>query len=205
MGQLRVRFFSRGNEVGQNQNVENTEFDKEALVQNLKRTYNIQKINEIEFEGENFYIDIDLDEIKEQKIDWESKEYPNAEVKGKVLELIYYQDVNQKLKRISDEIGRCRFEDRHLIDIKGKEAVRILNNMKEEPKYLPHLQTSPQIDADKIDYTVEQKEVRLLNDIKLSASKKRKREALNEAIHQLQHEIKGFTMFLDDIPVNHKS
>jgi hypothetical protein len=206
MGQLNVRFFPKGKELGQIPNEENNiKFDKEALMQGLKNKYNIYKMNEIEFEGEDFYIDIDLDNVQAQSIDWEALDYPNDEIKGKVLEIVYYQYINQKLKRISDEIGMCRFEDRHLIYTKGQETIRILNNTKEESNYLPYISTNPKICANRINYTVNQKEVRKLNSMKPSASRKRKQQALNEAIRILQHEIKGFTMFLDDIQVNHKS
>ena len=124
MGQLNVRFFSKGKELGQIPNEENDlEFDKEALMQGLKNKYNIYKMNEIEFEGEDFYIDIDLDQIQNQSIDWEAQDYPNNEVKGKVLEIVYYQDINRKLKKIIDEIGGCKIEDSHIIEKKGREAL----------------------------------------------------------------------------------
>lgn len=203
MGQLKIRFYSKGSEIGKTSYPEeDVSMEEIGLLQHLEEKYNINKMKEIEFEGKDFYIDINLDEIQNGFIDWEKKDYPNGEIKGKVLEIVYYQDILNRLKQIEQEINGVNIDNSYKLESLTRKAIKILNEEMKEPNYLPNTIAFQEMTIKYLENTL-RKEVGLLNEIiKTGKSDKQKKKVLNDAQNKLIDDIRQFTFHLKNLKTN---
>ncbi|GGK89657.1 hypothetical protein ACD591_08035 [Rufibacter glacialis] len=196
MGNLKLRFLSNGQNIAEPPHISN----KVGQMQSLQRRYGTNKIEELEVEGDDFVLEIDTD-ILERDIEWEKLIYPNEIIKGKVLELIYYKEVSDKLSKILSEITSTYFDDRYNLARLGNEAIKIIENTKES-KFFADLQLNKEDAIDDISHTLN-KEVDILTTfIKQKDSQKRKNESLSEAKSYLSTNIYSFKLTLEHIEVN---
>jgi len=198
MGKLNIRFFFEGTEVG----TIYTDEMKLAPMYYYKGHFNMKKMEEIEFEGENFNLDFDLNELK-NTTNWEELKYPNEQVKGKVLEIVYYSEIKNVINKLLEKIHRCRFEDRYELGKLGQQAIEIINKTKPN-LFLKNQNLFAGDTVGNIKYTLD-KEVEMLNETKFTASKKRKQEVLDDAKKHLTDDIKRFSFHLDQFEVNDKN
>jgi|GEM_PF-7084847 hypothetical protein len=97
------------------------------LIQHLKHIYNVPKLNEIEIEGEDQLIKIDIAEIKEDvDVDLESINFPDDFVKGKMLEIKYYRKISDELIQIEQAIACCTIEDLKKVLTLASNAIQLI-------------------------------------------------------------------------------
>jgi hypothetical protein len=149
------------------------------------------KMKDIEFEGENFNLDFEINQLRDG-IHWEELNYPNEQVKQTVLEIVYYAEIENMIKELLKEI-EASYTGYELNKL-GTKAIKIIGEIK--PVFFLKNHNFFIIDTiNSIRYTLN-REVRILNETKLSSSKARKQEVLNDARNHL---IKDITLFLNRI------
>ncbi len=197
MGKLNIRFFIEGIEFG-------TAYIDEMKLGPMyyyKGIYNMANMEKLEFEGEDFNFDIYLNE-PQNGIDWEKQTYPNELVKGKVLEIVYFADIANQIKKLLENITNCRFENKYDLSGFARQAMQLIQ--KSEPsKYFADLKSYNVNNFASIEHTLG-KEVQNLNETKESASRSRKQDALSEAKSYLKSDINEFLSPLQRYEVNDK-
>jgi len=195
MGKFKVRFLHNGVEIGEPPYIMN----KVGKMQHFQSTYGTSKMSEIEFEGDDFTMDFEIDALNDT-IDWDNQNYPNESVKGKVKEIAYYRDISNKIRVIEGKIQSCRFDDSYKLTSLGKEVVDIINNTK-EPEHLLDMHLY-KIDAiGNIHYTLD-KEVKMISYVKWNASKKKKDDVMDRAIRRLLQDVSMFRTHVEYFKVN---
>jgi|GEM_PF-4581306 len=179
MGNLIVRFFHEGKNVGEHPHVES----KLGTWSFLMRKYGIERIQKLEFDGNDYNIDFEIDKIQNQEIDWNEIEYPNDEIKQKVLELTYFQGAYNKLDELKSRINQCKFDDRRDLSRMADEAISIFLSIKESNFFDLHLDKNKALQN--IEQTKREEINSLITYVKNGDSKVRKEKALRDAIYRL--------------------
>ena len=120
MGTFTVRFLSQGKDI----NMEHWNRDWEHAY-DLAARYNIQEINKLKFEGENFTLDFDISQLKEE-IHWEAASYPSEKVKLATIAIVSFEPIRRKLTVVKEKIQHCQFESRSKLDTLGWETLAII-------------------------------------------------------------------------------
>lgn len=196
MGHLKINFTSEGKNVAEPPLIHG----KVAKLQLLQRKYWTNRIEQIDVEGEDYVLSFDIDSI-EGEVDWVNATYPNEEVKGKVLELIYYKEQFDKLEKVTSEIAQCTYNDRYKLSSLGKEAIRIIESTSES-KYFPDFKFEKEDAIESISHTLNKEVDMLQSYTKPNDSERRKIDALYEATSHLSNDIHGFQMHLEHFDVN---
>ncbi len=196
MGMINVKFFYQEKEIGEMPGGTMEEQQAYNMAWHLTFKYGIDKMRKMEYEGEDLSLKFHIENIKE--INWESFEYPNETVRGKVLEIVYYTDIYTQLSKIEKDI-ECfnpRFSNTSLSTL-GWQAIQIVEKVKKS-KYLNLFMGHPHTSVLDIDHTLK-KEVDAIRSINSRTSKKRTEEIYKDAKRQLSNDVHMFAMWFRDI------
>lgn len=195
MGKLEVNLVSDKIDI----NKPSYEFQQEAKKQHLEIMYNVANMNEIELDGEDFILNINIDQIQDS-IDWKNFKYPNIKVKGKVLAIVDYKNISAQLKKIIENIDSCRFENRYELDRLGNKVIDIIKEMKESP-FIKIKFLAKDVNIGDISHSIKN-EVKSLLNIKHSESIRTKNEYLYNAKKHLISDIESFKYWIEHYNVN---
>lgn len=196
MGKLKIVFLANGRNVLLDPYV----MDKVGQAQLLRSKYNIQKMEEIDVEGDNYFINIDLNEV-DQEINWDEYQFPNVSVKKKVVQIHELHAISNSLNKIINELERCRsWEKRSKIDRLGHDAMQIIKDVNEKLD----LNGEKTYSLGMISHTLG-KEVEMISYLKNRDSEKRKNNTVNEAIDRLIVDINMFKAHVDHYDLKNKN
>lgn len=156
--------------------------------------YGINKIQEINLEGQDFNID-----FPDTSIDWDSINYPNEKIKGKILEIIYFTGLSNQLKEISNKIKLTSSIDD--LSTYANSANHIMKGMKSS-QYFKEVYMGDEIS--RIEYTL-RKNVSQIPDEKPKKNGEAKRDyerTFSKASGNLVLDIDSLTNRLDSFNVN---
>ncbi|MCC6583151.1 MAG: hypothetical protein IT271_05565 [Chitinophagales bacterium] len=201
MGKLIIQYISSGKAISDMSNDELIRDMNIGKMQGYQFKYHTSKMNEIEFNGNDFNILLDMDILSwPPNVDWKNLDYPNEEVKGKVLEIIYYRDIHHKIEDEMNKIRNADFKSKYAIRSSAERILQIIQKI-EKPKYLSKVDLYLEIYRDNLAHTIN-KEVSYLAIVKHSASQKKKDEAISDAVRHIESDILGLPFRLRDIDVN---
>lgn len=196
MGKFKVVFLYNG--INIEQLPIDTIFGKHPQKFQLK--FNTDKMSQIDFEGDDYELNFDIDNLS-MDMDWSSLNYPNDVVKGKVLEIIYYKSIQDRLTELIGEIRNCRYEDKYKLESYGINAKSIISNIKDSI-YLKGLFINKVEGVNAISHTIFQEVGRLIRYSKDKDSQKSKNKALFDAIRHLVDDIQSIVTHLEYYDVN---
>lgn len=136
-------------------------------------------------------IDINIEEIPGDKIEW--IKYSSDQELIKFLNLIeHYKFIKDELLKCIIEISNVKeFDNRHSLEIAGKRAIYLISKIEVVPKY-QRLESYINDALLDMEHTMQKEVDMVVRVVRLSASKKRKKEALWDAKKHLLSDIKGF-------------
>ena len=96
------------------------------------RKYDLKRISELNFEGEDVEFVVELNQLSDNEIDWKSFNYPDEETKEKVFEIIYYRTVLNSMDEILTEINRKNsIDDKYDIKRLADKVLELVKGTKE--------------------------------------------------------------------------
>jgi len=200
MGKLNVKFLYEGQDV--KELPEEQRFEINPLWFEIQ--YNTDKINEIEFDGDDHTIGIDFQNLSND-FNWNSIEYPNQMVKEKVLEIVYYRSIQTRLEKILHDILICRFDkrrdDRYELESLADSALNILNNTKES-EYFQMINAKINDGIRNINHTINAEVKHVIKYTKHNASEKQKIRDMNDAKRHLKSDLGDVIHWLKYYKVN---
>jgi len=198
MGKLKINFLSKG------ENVEHSNFHKyRGYIQRYQRQYHTSTLNKIEFDGEDYEINLDVEHL-ENGIDFSSYEYPTLELKGKVLELLYYKDSESNFKDIIKSIEASNYSDRYDIKRLGQKALTLMESTRDSDIF-PELQFDRERYIGDLKHTLNSEVDILVNYTKSSSSKKSQNESVQSAVKHLLSDIRFFMIPFDNLIIKDAS
>lgn len=186
MGKLKINYLHNG------ENVEDDNFHEYmGYIQGFQRKYHTSVLNEVEFDGEDYTINLDIDELElKNGIDFNSYDYPSPELKDKVLEILYYKNVESQLKDVIKRISLSDFKNRYDIQHLAEKALKLIESTKDS-EIFPALKFDREQSISALKHTINQ-ELDILVHSKSNSSKKSQNENLNWAIRHLISDIESF-------------
>lgn len=188
MGRIKFTFMSMDKDNNSYQ------FQYEAKKQLLYKLYGIFDIEKIEFDGNDFNIEIDFSN-NIRNIKWIDMKYPNETIKKQVCEIAYYYKQASELKELLNDILRCKYENKFELEKLGKTAKKRINEL-EERTCFTKTHFNKQRTINDINHTLNKEVDKLINSTKERDSNRKKEEALNEAKEHLYRDI---NFFLDEM------
>jgi hypothetical protein len=195
MGKLKINFLYKGG------NVEDNPFHQwMGYIQKYQRKYHTSTLNLLEFDGENYQINLDVEQL-DNGVDFSSFNYPSQELKNRVIELLYYKDLEFEFRNIIKLISSSEYNDRYEIRALGEKATKLMTQIKDSEIY-PELKFERERYIGDIKHTLNQEVEILIKYTKNSSSKSSQRESLNSAVKHLLDDIKFFMIPFDCLKIN---
>lgn len=195
MGKLKINFLSKG------ENIEDDNFHEyRGYIQRYQRQYHTSTLNKIEFDGEDYEINLDVEQL-ENGIDFSSYEYPTPELKERVLELLYYKDLESNFKEIIKSIDASNYSDRYDIKRLAQKALTLMESTRDSDIF-PELQFDRERYIGDLEHTLNSEVDILVNYTKSISSKKSQNESVHSAAKHLLSDIQFFMIPFDSLKIN---
>lgn len=159
----------------------------------LYRKYNLTRIQQLEFKGNDLTISFELSELDNDEIVWENLSFPNPNIIKKIKEIIYYNEKENELDEIMDKIRRLKYDKRYEMKNLAKKALEIILDIKESEFF------NIEVDKNRIPQLFGQtirEEINSLNNIRYNRPHSYKEKQLLAAKERLLTDIISFTSTL---------
>jgi hypothetical protein len=153
----------------------------------LFHKYPIGQLRKIETDGDDYTLSFDVTH-KIDSIDWGSLSYPSDTIRDKVLDVLYREEVRNKLMKIRDRWGEAT--SAYSLDRITDEAIKIIKDIRPKPEQEFYESYKDDVIGSLL-YT-SNKEV----EVAKSAKRKNQADHLASAIRRLRLDLDGFLSLL---------
>jgi len=195
MGKLKINILYDGKGI---ENYKNT-IEEYGLFLYFKDWYHFNLIEQIEFQGEDSLLDIEIKGT--ETIDWTKFQIPEY-VMEVITGILPYSQAKREIEILLRQIKSVNFNNRSELDTLGNKVLRIYSGL----KLCDRIDNSMihGIRGQELSHTLN-KEVRAVERLRDKDAQYRKRNYLDDAIRHLESDISPMIHWLGDLKLNNKT